>query len=211
MPKSWVLRTGRVRANNSPTDNRERITENGFDLSVWVAKRRVALGFACGAVALWLAQPTWTTWALGCSVAAAGEAVRIWAAGHLEKDREVTSSGPYQFVAHPLYVGSTMMGIGLAIAASSLAVAALVGVYLVTTITAAVRREEAVLRVKFGDRYAAYQAGERGDLSVHAAGHSSAIPRKFSFDRARRNREHRAVVGFCVVAIVLALKAALRT
>ena len=179
------------------------------DISGWLARRRVALGFACGAVALVLARPTWTTWILGCSVAAAGEGLRIWAAGHLEKDREVTSSGPYQFVAHPLYVGSTIVGIGFAIAAMSLTVAVLVGVYLLTTMTAAVRREEAFLRVKFGEQYAAYRSGDRGRSSVRAAGSSSS--RTFSLERARRNREHRAVAGFCVVAIVLGLLAALRT
>lgn len=178
------------------------------DISKWLARRRVALGFFCGAVALGLARPTWMTWALGCSVAAAGEALRIWAAGHLEKDRELTASGPYQFVAHPLYVGSTMIGIGFVIAASSMVVAALVGVYLLTTMMAAVRRERAFLRVKFGERYAAYQSGDRANLSVHAAGSSSS--RKFSFDRARRNREYRAMAGFCIVAILLALHVALR-
>ena len=50
------------------------------------------------------------------SVALAGEALRIWAAGHLNKSREVTSSGPYRWFAHPLYVGSSVMGVGLAIA-----------------------------------------------------------------------------------------------
>lgn len=185
--------------------------EEGFDLSLWLARRRVALGFACGAVALWLAQPTWMTWAIGCGVAAVGEAVRIWAAGHLEKDREVTSSGPYRFVAHPLYVGSSLIGIGFAIAAASVAVAAIVGLYLVTTFTAAVRREEAFLRVKFGDRYAAYHTGGRGNFFVHSADRSSLASKEFSFARARQNREYRAVAGFCLVAILLALEVVLRT
>ena len=96
----------------------------------WLARRRVTLGFLCGAAALWLARPTWTTWAIRCGIALVGEIVRIWAAGHLEKDRQVTSSGPYRFTGHPLYVGSTIIGIGFAIAASSLIVAALVGLYL---------------------------------------------------------------------------------
>ena len=40
----------------------------------------------------------------------AGEALRIWAAGHLEKGREVTASGPYRWTRHPLYLGSTIIG-----------------------------------------------------------------------------------------------------
>jgi len=45
-------------------------------------------------------------------VAACGELLRLWAAGHLEKSREVTTSGPYRFTRHPLYMGSTLIGIG---------------------------------------------------------------------------------------------------
>ena len=52
-------------------------------------------------------------------VALAGEAIRFWAAGHLNKSREVTRSGPYRFVAHPLYLGSSVIGAGLAIASHS--------------------------------------------------------------------------------------------
>ena len=180
------------------------------DLSGWLAKRRVALGFACGAVALLLAQPTWTTWVTGCGIAATGEALRIWAAGHIEKDREVTSTGPYRFTAHPLYVGSSIMGAGFAVAASTMSVTVLVGLYLVTTLPAAVRREEAFLSAKFGDRYKAHHTGARADRVIQAARASHLSDKKFSLERARRNREDRTVAGFFVVAIVLALEAALR-
>jgi len=181
-----------------------------LDLSAWLARRRVVLGFVCGAAALWLARPTWTTWMTGCGIAATGEALRIWAAGHLEKNREVTSTGPYQFTAHPLYVGSSIIGVGFAIAAARTIVTLLVGLYLATTLTAAVRRERAFLRAKFGDQYVAYQTGGHADGVVRAASAFRPVGKKFSLERARRNREHRAVAGFCVVAIVLALEAALR-
>ena len=165
----------------------------------WLARRRVMLGFICGGAALWLARPTWKTWAIGCSIALVGEIVRIWAAGHLEKDREVTSSGPYRFTGHPLYVGSTIMGIGFAVAASSLIVTALIGLYLVATLAAAMQREQSFLERTFGDRYVAYRSGRDLDRA-----------KRFSVERARQNREYRAVAGFVAVAVVLAAKAALR-
>ena len=105
-----------------------------LDLAGWLARRRVALGFACGVAALWLSRPTWTTWTAGCAIALAGEMVRIWAAGHVEKNREVTASGPYRFSAHPLYVGSAIIGVGFAVSAASPVVAVLVGAYLAATI-----------------------------------------------------------------------------
>ena len=81
-----------------------------------IARLRVPLGFAAGAVVLWLAEPTSRSLEIGGLIAMAGEAIRLWAAGHLEKGREVTTSGPYAFTRHPLYVGSSIIGIGLAIA-----------------------------------------------------------------------------------------------
>ena len=74
------------------------------------ARYRVRLGFAGAAVALILATPTPASLALGAAVASIGEAIRIWAAGHLDKGREVTSSGPYRFTRHPLYLGSSIIG-----------------------------------------------------------------------------------------------------
>ena len=48
----------------------------------------------CGIVALWLARSDAASLAIGGAVAALGEALRIWAAGHLEKGREVTTLVP---------------------------------------------------------------------------------------------------------------------
>ena len=161
----------------------------------WLARRRVALGFAAGAIALWLARPTRSSLALGAAVAIAGEMLRIWAAGHLEKGREVTSSGPYRWMRHPLYAGSTLVGIGLAIGAASWLVAVLVVSYLTITLTAAVATEEAELTRRFGEAYPAYREGR-----------SSGLTRRFSFARAMRNREYRAVIGLAATLALLTWK-----
>src|SRR5690242_11354128 len=157
------------------------------DLVGFLARRRVALGAVMAIVALVLAHPTWDSWYAGLAVAAIGEGIRVWAAGHLEKSREVTTSGPYRFVRHPLYVGSSIMGAGVAIAANSLIVAILVVAYLAITLTAAIRTEEAHLTAKFGSEYPDYRNGKVTDT------------RSFSFARAMRNREYRALTGFLAV------------
>lgn len=160
-----------------------------------LARRRVSIGFVSAIAVLWLADPTPTSLVVGALVGACGEALRVWAAGHLEKSREVTTSGPYRFVRHPLYVGSSIMGAGVAIAANSLVVAILVVGYLAITLTAAIRTEEAHLTAKFGNEYPDYRNGK-----VSAA-------RRFSLARAMRNREYRALTGFLAVLAVLAWKA----
>ena len=162
-----------------------------------LARRRVTLGFVAAASAVWLSRPTVASWTAGWLVACVGEAIRVWAAGHLEKSREVTSSGPYRWVGHPLYLGSSIMTLGVVLASRSVVVALLAAAYMGATITAAVQQEEAFLRRTFGDDYARYQSGapRRG------------VNRRFSVERALRNREYRAVIGLLVGFALLALKA----
>ena len=85
----------------------------------FLARRRVALGFLSAVAAIVLATPTTRSLAVGFLIALAGEAVRIWAAGHLEKSREVTRSGPYRWTRHPLYLGSSLLAVGVIVASRS--------------------------------------------------------------------------------------------
>ena len=171
--------------------------EAASKLAAALARRRVSLGFVAAAVTAVLARPTWTTWSAGLLVALAGECIRIWAAGHLEKGREVTRSGPYRFAGHPLYVGSTVIAGGIAMAAGSLAAAIVIALYMGLTIAAAIRAEEIELRRTFGSAYDDYRSS-RGEP----------MPRRFSLRRAIRNREHRAVAGLLSGFVLLALKVA---
>jgi protein-S-isoprenylcysteine O-methyltransferase Ste14 len=160
-----------------------------------LARRRVALGFVAAVAVLLLARPTPLAWRIGVVMAACGEAIRIWAAGHLEKGSEVTRSGPYRWTRHPLYLGSSTIAVGVIVASRSVIVAMLIAVYMVATITAAVRVEEAFLTRRFGDAYDRYRASR-----------AEPMPRRFSATRAIRNREHRAVAGLAAGFALLALK-----
>jgi protein-S-isoprenylcysteine O-methyltransferase Ste14 len=165
------------------------------EVRAWLVRRRVALGFVTAAAVLVLAQPAWPAWRLGLLIAIAGEALRLWAAGHLEKSREVTRSGPYRLTRHPLYAGSAVIAIGVAVAARSVPVALLVALYIGATISAAIRAEEAFLRRTFGNTYDRYRASE-----------AEPMQRRFSLPRAMRNREYRAVAGLLAGFGLLALK-----
>jgi protein-S-isoprenylcysteine O-methyltransferase Ste14 len=165
----------------------------------FLARRRVTLGFLSGGFVFVVARPSAMTLAVGAAVAAIGELLRVWAAGHLNKGREVTSSGPYRWLAHPLYVGSSVIGVGLAVAAWSGLAATLIVLYLGVTLTAAIGSEEARLRREFEGRYDQYKRG--GVVPLLDEG------RRFSFARAFANREHRAVIGLLVALLLLALRA----
>ena len=169
------------------------------DLTRQIVRLRVPIGFLCGPVAYWLARPTWTSLAVGYGVVVVGEGIRVWAAGHLQKGREVTRSGPYRLVAHPLYLGSALIGLGMAIASASLWVTLLAAAYLGATVIPAIRVEEQWLRATFGNEYDAYRETQ-----------AAPADRRFSLARAIANHEYRAVVGLAAVAALLALKVAWR-
>jgi len=160
-----------------------------------IARRRVTAGFVLGLFSLWLAQPTPRSLAIGAALALIGEALRVWAAGHLEKGREVTSSGPYAMTRHPLYLGSGLIAAGIAVASARAIVVIMVASYLAVTITAAVLTEEAQLTERFGERYPEYRDGR-----------SPAGARRFSPARVIRNREYRALLGLALALALLAWK-----
>jgi protein-S-isoprenylcysteine O-methyltransferase Ste14 len=154
------------------------------------------MGFVGAAAALWLARPTAASLAWGAALALVGESIRVWAAGHLEKSREVTRSGPYAFTRHPLYLGSAVMAAGIAVASRHAAVWVIAVAYVAVMIGSAIRTEEAFLRAAFGNAYDDYRAGRL----PHE-------PRPFSLQRAMRNREWRAIVGLVIAFALLAGKA----
>ena len=169
------------------------------DIVTRLARSRVPLGFVFGLVVILLARPTPRSVMIGGAVALVGETFRMWAAGHLEKGREVTRSGPYGLTRHPLYMGSAIIGVGVAIAAARLSVAVMVLTYLGVTIAAAIRHEEAGMRTRFGDQYDAYLQSR-----------AQPVERTFSLRRAMRNKEYRAIAGLAVMAAILGIKAAFR-
>lgn len=164
-------------------------------LPLRIAQLRVTIGFVIGAFSLWLARPTWTTFAIGSTVAVIGEGIRIWAAGHLARGRGVTTSGPYRLTRHPLYVGSTIIGVGFGIASGRALVLVLVLTYLAVTLAAAVDTEEAHLSSHFKDEHQAYKKG-RG----------AGTERRFDAKRVIANHEPPAIVGLLVVVAILALQ-----
>ena len=161
-----------------------------------LARMRVPLGFFCAGAVLWLARPTPRSLIIGGVIAGFGEIVRIWAAGHLEKGREVTQSGPYRITRHPLYVGSAIIAVGAAVASARVSAMVIIATYMAITLASAVRHEEAGMRAAFGDEYDAY-----------AQSRATPVGRPFSLARAIKNKEHKSVMGLAAVGALLAVKA----
>jgi protein-S-isoprenylcysteine O-methyltransferase Ste14 len=120
-----------------------------------VARRiRVPLGFVVAVLFAWLSRPTWASLAAGAAVSLAGIWIRALAAGHVRKNAELTTTGPYAYTRNPLYLGSIVIALGFAIAARAwVAPAFWIAIALVVMFTAiyvpVIRSEEAFLRETF--------------------------------------------------------------
>ena len=127
-----------------------------------VARRiRVPLGFAFALFYFWLAHPSWKSIALGAVLIVPGLLVRALASGHVRKNEALATSGPYAYTRNPLYLGSTLVYLGLSVAAGSLwAIILLVPLLWVINV-GVVAREERYLERKFGNAYRTYKARVR--------------------------------------------------
>lgn len=117
---------------------------------------RLRLAWLAAPVFLVLAAPTPATIAAGAALALAGAALRAWAAGTIVKNAVLTTTGPYAHTRNPLYVGSFLIGLGLAVAGAriSVLVAFLIAYGLVYG--RVMRLEAARLERDFGEAYRAY-------------------------------------------------------
>jgi protein-S-isoprenylcysteine O-methyltransferase Ste14 len=170
-----------------------------------IARRiRVPLGFAFAVFYVWIARPSWISIGMGVTIAIPGILLRALASGHVKKNQELTTTGPYAYLRHPLYLGSLIMAIGFATAARSGWVLLVVAAMFFAIYLPVIRSEEAFLRQTFPtfDEYA--QNVPRLLPRLRAYGTGSVA---FSSQLYWQHREYNAILG--TVALMAALVAKL--
>jgi len=160
-----------------------------------------------GVAYLVFCRPTVKLLMVGGAVAAAGVAIRAYAAGHLNKNRKLAMSGPYACTRNPLYLGSSLIGAGFAVAGGRwiLALACLIlfaGIY-----WPVIRREEEYLRHEFGEDYDRYS--QRVPLFLPRFRRTEGSD-KFQWKQYRKNHEYEASLGYLGLMIYLAFRIRLR-
>ncbi len=176
---------------------------SGNGWSKTARRTRVPLGFVLAAVYLWLARPSWGSIAFGAAVAGIGVILRASASGHVKKDEELTTTGPYAYTRNPLYLGSIIIAAGFVVAARNVWIAALVLVMFAAVYVPVIRAEEAFLRSKFPE-YAAYAS--RVPRFLPRLSTISSPGSGFSLGLYLKHREYNAVLGAMLVIVVLIAK-----
>jgi len=80
--------------------------------------RKLVVYLAALAV-LFFAKPEVTLYVVGLILVGLGELMRLWGCGHLRKNKDVITSGPFAHVKHPLYLGSFLVFSGFCFQASN--------------------------------------------------------------------------------------------
>lgn len=169
-----------------------------------IARRiRVPLTFAFAAVYLWRAQPTGLSILIGGLIVIPGLILRTLASGHVRKNEQLTTSGPYAYTRNPLYLGSIIVAAGFAVAARSWWLAIIMFAIFLAIYVPVIRNEEVFLRGRFAefDQYARQVPALLPRLEPYADRSG-----KFSWKLYRQHREYNAMVGSVVIMAVLGAK-----
>src|SRR3954469_11939868 len=169
-----------------------------------VARRiRVPVGFVVAALYVWLAHPSWRSILYGSVIALPALLLRTAASGHVKKNQEVTTSGPYAYTRNPLYLGSLILMIGFGVASRNLWLAVSLVIVFIALYLPVVRDEESYLRGRFPEFEEYSERVPRIFPRPRAKGTSSA---PFSADLYRKHREYNAALGSVGMIALLVLK-----
>jgi protein-S-isoprenylcysteine O-methyltransferase Ste14 len=169
-----------------------------------VARRiRVPLGFLFAVFYFWRARPDWASLAAGAIVAAVGVFLRAMASGHVKKNEQLATTGPYAYSRNPLYLGSIIIAIGFAIASRDLWVAlGIIGLFAVIYVPV-IRSEEAFLRQQFAE-YDSYE--RRVPRLLPKTLWFPGLTSGFSSELYLQHREYNALIGAAAMLAALVVK-----
>jgi protein-S-isoprenylcysteine O-methyltransferase Ste14 len=175
--------------------------------STFIQRWRVPLGFLCAIVFFVLAKPTPTALAIGGGVSVLGLALRGWAAGHIYKNSQLATSGPYSYTRNPLYLGSFLLGLGFTIASGRWILGVVFAALFLGIYFPVMSVEATSLARIFGEEYEKYRLAVPlffPRLTPYRAVNSEMT--RFNADLYLRYREYRAALGLIAAWSLLLAK-----
>jgi protein-S-isoprenylcysteine O-methyltransferase Ste14 len=155
---------------------------------------------------LFYARPTLFSYLAGTVLVLFGEAARIWAAGHLQKNEVLTTTGPYAYLKNPLYFGTFWIMVGFCLMARNLP---LLGVglagFLFYYAPYKKRREGGKLLERFGERWEDYDH-EVPDYFPRLTPYQRRGERKWSRTLFLRNDEQGTLLSVLLGLLLVALR-----
>ncbi len=178
-----------------------------------IAQRiRVPAGFVLAPLFIITARPTVQSLAAGAGLAAVGLAIRAYASGYLKKNMELTTTGPYGRTRNPLYLGTFLLGAGIAASGGAWWFIALFLALYLLIYYPVMMAEADTLRKLFPEEYERYSRAVPMFFPRATAYRAEESRERRRFDKAQylRHREYRALIGTLAVFALLAAKMLLK-
>ncbi len=167
-------------------------------LMIFLQKWRVRLGHLFALVMLAVCKPEIEWLIAGTIVAFAGEAVRMWSAGTIDKNAVLSRGGPYAYMRNPLYFGSFLMYLGFCIASGNFYVLIAYPFFFFPVYYATIFREEAFLREKFTDEFERF-VREVPRFFPRPFKSKGATTATFALSQMKHNREYEALIAIVII------------
>lgn len=146
-------------------------------------------------------RPVW--FVPGALVTLGGEWLRLWAAGHLRKNKQLTTTGPYSYVKNPLYIGTLLITIGYSAMAQNIYI--MIGGFVWFFIYYAPykkKQENEKLVGSFGDAWTVYDKAVP-DYLPRLTPYPGRGSNRWSYEVVKENSEHETAIGVFIGFAVL--------
>jgi protein-S-isoprenylcysteine O-methyltransferase Ste14 len=167
---------------------------------------RVPAGFTLVPLLLWLSDTRPVSLVAGSLVAVAGLALRAWASGCLRKNQELATGGPYAYTRNPLYLGTFLLGGGVAIASGSLLFLLVYLVLYALVYVPVIQAEAETMHRLFPESYATYSREVPLFFPKLGLRDSARTVSPFDLKLYIEHREYRAALGLAAALAVIAVK-----
>lgn len=135
----------------------------------------------------------------------AGLLIRLWANSYAIKLDKLTTSGPYAYIRHPLYLGTTLLFIGFVMMLKAYYIGILFIIIMVGVYYRTIKKEEAMLEEKFKDEFIRYKKKVSAMLpTIFPYREGEKWP--FSFRRLIKSQEYKTFLWVIIFMIAFHLK-----
>lgn len=142
----------------------------------------------------------------GAAVTLLGEWLRLWAAGHLRKNKQLTTTGPYSYVKNPLYIGTLLITLGFSAMAMNpwIMIGGFVWFFIIYA-PYKKKQENEKLVGSFGDAWTVYDKAVP-DYLPRLTPYPGRGANRWSYEVVKENSEHETAVGVLIgLAVMLYL------
>jgi protein-S-isoprenylcysteine O-methyltransferase Ste14 len=171
-----------------------------------IAQRiRVPAGFVILPLLLIASNPSFWWLVAGSALTILGLGVRAWASGYLKKNKELTTAGPYAYTRNPLYLGTFVMGSGIAVSTGTVWFIVVFAALYILIYLPVMSAEAETMSEMFPNEYRIYRR-EVPPFFPRLTPYKERSPKRFEIDAYIRHREYRAALGVAAVYALIAAK-----